>query len=170
MNLLRQQALYVGIFLAAVFAVAVGAEAGQDRGGPPRGPDVERLAAELDLDADQQSRLEAIFDDTRSQLMALRDDVRASGGPPDATTRAEAERIREETDARVAEVLDTTPEEISCVLNLTGLELGYWDVVVQNPDGQQGILAEGFHVLPPITWSDAERLTSTPSTSGLPSI
>ena len=106
MNLLRQQALYVGIFLAAVFAVAVGAEAGQDRGGPPRGPDVERLAAELDLDADQQSRLEAIFDDTRSQLMALRDDVRASGGPPDATTRAEAERIREETDARVAEVLD----------------------------------------------------------------
>ena len=106
MNLLRLQALYVGLFLAAVFAVAIGAEAGQNRGGPPRGPDIEQLAAEPDLDADQQTRLQAIFDGSRSRLMTLRDDVRASGGRPSAETRAEAERIREQTDSQIAQVLD----------------------------------------------------------------
>jgi trimeric autotransporter adhesin len=41
---------------------------------------------------------------------------------------------------------------IDCLLNLTNLDPGAWDVIVTNPDGQSGILPGGFTVLsrPPV--------------------
>lgn len=44
---------------------------------PPRGPHVDRLKVlteKLDLTADQQAKVKAVLDDTRKQMLALRDD------------------------------------------------------------------------------------------------
>ena len=40
---------------------------------------------------------------------------------------------------------------ITCTFPITGAEAGRWDVVVTNPDGQEGILAGGFTVTVPFT-------------------
>ena len=41
--------------------------------------------------------------------------------------------------------LSTT--QITCTLPITGAEAGRWDVVVVNPDGQEGVLADGFTII-----------------------
>ncbi len=47
---------------------------------------------------------------------------------------------------------------ITCQFDLTGAELGAWDVVVTNPDGQSAMLAAGFRVTLP-SWYLAEGCT-----------
>jgi len=41
----------------------------------------------------------------------------------------------------------TGPAHITCTLPITGAEAGPWDVVVVNPDGQEGVLADGFTII-----------------------
>ena len=108
MKLLTQQSLYVAIFLAAALALTAGASAGERPGGP-RGPDVDRLAAELDLSDEQTTEIEQILADARQSHEALR---ASSGhtGRPSPELREEAMAIREETHARIAEVL--TPDQL----------------------------------------------------------
>ena len=47
--------------------------------------------------------------------------------------------------------------QLTCWLDLTGREAGSWNVVVTNPDGQEGILPGGFSVFP--------QLPTTPPTT-----
>jgi len=49
--------------------------------------------------------------------------------------------------ATVVTVVDNT--QITCTLPITGAEPGGWDVVVINPDGQEGVLANGFTITAP---------------------
>ncbi|RIK69205.1 MAG: hypothetical protein DCC65_00200 [Planctomycetota bacterium] len=39
-----------------------------------------------------------------------------------------------------------SPSQITCAFNLSGVEVGLWDVVVINPDAQSATLANGFQV------------------------
>ncbi|MBN1490423.1 MAG: choice-of-anchor J domain-containing protein [Phycisphaerae bacterium] len=48
-------------------------------------------------------------------------------------------------DATNVTVVD--PTRITCTFNLTGAEIGVWDVVVTNPDAQFAILSSGFSVI-----------------------
>ncbi len=49
--------------------------------------------------------------------------------------------------------LQITPDFIRARLNLTGLAAGSWHVQLTNPDGQTGILSNGFTVIGPL-WQD----------------
>lgn len=110
MKLLTQQSLFVALFLAAALALTAGASAGERQGGP-RGPDVERLAAELGLSDAQTAEVEQILAAARQRHEALRSSARSSSsGRPSAEQRSEAMAIREDTEARIAEVL--TPEQL----------------------------------------------------------
>jgi PGF-pre-PGF domain-containing protein len=51
--------------------------------------------------------------------------------------------------------------QITCSLPITGVEAGRWDVVVTNPDGQEGVFMDGFIVTFP-----APTLITTPATTG----
>jgi HlyD family secretion protein len=62
----------------------------------------ERLVKELKLDAEQQSRLDAIFADQREKMQALRD-------VGEADRRKQFERVRGESRAKIAEMLN--PEQ-----------------------------------------------------------
>lgn len=42
-------------------------------------------------------------------------------------------------------------ERIVCEFNLSGVDDGYWDVYVENPDGQSATLADGFQVTQGVT-------------------
>lgn len=55
-------------------------------------------------------------------------------------------------------VVDAT--KITCILNITGLVTGAWNVAVVNPDGQSGLLANGFTVK---TWAMAGLLVNYPN-------
>ena len=75
-----------------------GERQGQGGGGGGRGSGEqmkERLTKALDLTTDQQAKLDAIFSDTRQQMMALSEQDRQSKGP----------RIREAARARIREML-----------------------------------------------------------------
>jgi hypothetical protein len=61
-------------------------------------------------------------------------------------------------------VIVSSPESITCDLNLGGGPPGHWDVVVRNFDGQEGRLVAGFLVLPG-PWGPDTRLTSNTSKS-----
>jgi Divergent InlB B-repeat domain len=39
-----------------------------------------------------------------------------------------------------------SPNKITCNLNLTGAPLGKYDVIVRNPDGDEGVLSRGFSI------------------------
>ena len=103
MKLFTQQSLYVALFLAAALALTAGASAGERQGGP-RGPDAQRLAAELGLSDAQISEVEQILADARQRHEALR---ARSGktGRPSLEVREQAKAIRDDTTARIAEVL-----------------------------------------------------------------
>jgi HlyD family secretion protein len=62
----------------------------------------ERLTKELDLDAGQQAKVEAILNETRDRIRAL--DIEDK-----AARRQQAERLRAESRARIAEILN--PEQ-----------------------------------------------------------
>ena len=62
----------------------------------------ERLVKELKLDAEQQSRLDAIFADQRQKMQALREGA-------EADRRKQFERVRAESRAKIAEMLN--PEQ-----------------------------------------------------------
>ena len=108
MKLLTQQSLYVALFLAAALALSAGAGAGERPSGP-RGPDAERLAAELGLSDEQTTEIEQILNDARQSHEALR--ARSgTGGRPSPELREEAMAIRDEAKARIADVL--TPAQL----------------------------------------------------------
>jgi Spy/CpxP family protein refolding chaperone len=111
MKLFTQQSFYVAAFLVAALAITAGASAGERQGGP-RGPNVERLAVELDLSEAQTTEIEQIVADARERHEALRSSARSgTSGRPSPERRAEARALRDETQARIAEVL--TPEQLA---------------------------------------------------------
>lgn len=111
MKLFTQQSFYVAAFLAAALAITAGASAGERQGGP-RGPNAERLATELGLDDAQTTEIEQILADARERREALRNSARGStSGHPSSEHRAGARALRDETKARIAEVL--TPEQLA---------------------------------------------------------
>jgi Spy/CpxP family protein refolding chaperone len=111
MKLFTQQSFYVAVFLAAALATTAGASAGERQGGP-RGPNAEHLAAELGLSEAQTVEIEQILDDARERHEALRSSARGStSGRPSPELRAEAMALRDETQARIAEVL--TPDQLA---------------------------------------------------------
>jgi hypothetical protein len=48
---------------------------------------------------------------------------------------------------------------ITCTVDLEGVQLGSWDVTVENPDGKTDTLASAFEVMPMRIWEDDVRLT-----------
>ena len=53
---------------------------------------------------------------------------------------------------------------ISCMFDLTGLETGYWNIVVTNPDGQDDLFVNGFSIVP--TDVPAVSPTQSPQATG----
>jgi HlyD family secretion protein len=74
-------------------------EGGQQAGAATR----ERLTKELQLDAGQQAKLEAILNETRDRIRAIATEDKGE-------RRKQAERLRAESRARIAEIL--TPEQL----------------------------------------------------------
>jgi HlyD family secretion protein len=76
---------------------------GKGKGGGQGGEAMrERLIKELNLNADQQSKLETILNDTRERIRGLTEEDKGE-------RRKQAERLRAESRARIAEIL--TPEQ-----------------------------------------------------------
>jgi hypothetical protein len=69
-----------------------------------------------------------------------------------------------EPDVVATDVVVVSPETLSCNIDLGGAALGYWDLVVSNPGGQDSVLPSGFVVQAGL-WEDEVRLTYTDSTS-----
>lgn len=99
------------IFLLAVSMLTIGAFAQQNP--PPPGPQgggrgpmsvddqVKNLADRLNLTADQQAKIKPILEDSRSQMMKIRQDDSLS--PEDK--RAKGRELREATNRKIREVL-----------------------------------------------------------------
>ncbi len=51
--------------------------------------------------------------------------------------------------------------QIACSLPITGTEAGTWDVVITNPDGQEGVLANGFTITAPAPTTIPVTTTTT---------
>lgn len=84
-------------------AAAPAAEpAGKGGGGPQAGQARERLTKELNLNAEQQAKVEAIFNETR-------DKIRATVTEDQNERRRQSEKLRADSRARIAEVLN--PEQ-----------------------------------------------------------
>ncbi len=81
-------------------------------------------------------------------------DLSGSEFDPDASVWLEMEG---ENNARAKDLVIESPTKITCDFSLTAKAPGYWDVVVQNPDGRRGVLPGGFEVLPSL-WNDDVRL------------
>jgi HlyD family secretion protein len=84
---------------------ASGAQApgGEAKGGPQAGEALrQRLVAELGLNAEQQAKLEEILRDTRERIRSIQTEDKAE-------RRRQSERMRAESRARIAEILD--PEQ-----------------------------------------------------------
>ena len=72
-----------------------------------------------------------------------------------------------EPDIAATNITIASPESITCYFDLTDVAVGYWDVVVENGDGQQDILEDGFTVLAlpivdlidPESWEVGETVT-----------
>lgn len=85
-------------------ASAAAAEQGEKGGGRQAGQAAarERLVTELKLDAEQQAKLEAIFNETRDRIRALTTEGQSE-------RRKQVERLRAESRVRIAEILN--PEQ-----------------------------------------------------------
>ncbi|MDD1719584.1 MAG: Ig-like domain-containing protein, partial [Methanoregulaceae archaeon] len=59
-----------------------------------------------------------------------------------------------------------SPTQITCRLDITGKQPGNWDVVVTNHDGQGGVLAGGFEVLPDNSTTTALTTSRNRTVSG----
>jgi len=55
-----------------------------------------------------------------------------------------------QTDITATNVIVVSASKITCTFDLTGVELGLWDVYVENPDTQNDTLEGGFTVLVPV--------------------
>ncbi len=101
------------LLVAVMLGVAIPAAAQErgKRGGPPGDPTahIDQLIDELDLSADQASQVRPILEESMNQRRALFEGARTGEGRPDRSQmqalRPEMEAIREQTDARLAEVL-----------------------------------------------------------------
>jgi len=81
----------------------VQAPGGEAKGGPQAGEALrKRLVAELGLNAEQQAKLEEILRDTRERIRSIQTEDKAE-------RRRQSERMRAESRARIAEILD--PEQ-----------------------------------------------------------
>jgi Spy/CpxP family protein refolding chaperone len=69
--------------------------------GPRRGDMTAMMTKQLDLTPDQQTKVKAINDDSRSQMMALRDDT----STPQADKRAKMMDIRKSSDDKIRSLL-----------------------------------------------------------------
>jgi len=69
--------------------------------------------------------------------------ISGSGFHPNATVKISR---ASHADIVATDVTVTEPDQISCTLDLTGADPGFWDVVVTNDDGQSGALPGGFEV------------------------
>ena len=71
-----------------------------------------------------------------------------SGFVPGATVAVSREGS---PDINASNVAVTSPNALSCVIDVSGATPGLWDVTVRNPDGQSGTLSKGFAVTIPDT-------------------
>jgi hypothetical protein len=53
-------------------------------------------------------------------------------------------RMEGQEDIEATNVSVESPTRISATFDIAGVQVGRWDVVVRNPDGQEGVLEEGF--------------------------
>jgi len=84
-------------------ASGVQAPGGEAKGGPQAGEALrQRLVAEVGLNAKQQAKLEEILRDTRERIRSIQTEDKAE-------RRRQSERMRAESRARIAEILD--PEQ-----------------------------------------------------------
>jgi len=86
---------------------------GPPPGGPPRGgPPIERIAQDLNLDETQKAEVKRILDAQRAKHEAAREQLRASGQPPDRETmRAQMAQDEQELETQLSTVL--TPEQLT---------------------------------------------------------
>lgn len=104
-NLMRTAAL---LLCSASLALPAMAQGGQTNDGPPQGPGgmrgpaarLEMMQKELSLTPDQTTKVKAILDDERSQMMAARNDN--SGG------REKMMEIRKASNEKIKALLDAT--------------------------------------------------------------
>jgi hypothetical protein len=61
-------------------------------------------------------------------------------------------------DITPSDITFQSPESIMCSIDLSGVEMGAWDVVIENIDAQRDTLSSGFLVAPG-AWDDETRLT-----------
>jgi len=76
--------------------------AGAPPGGPPRGPPIERIAKDLNLDANQQTEVKRILEAQRARMDAERQQFEASGTRP---SREEMQAKHEQMDAELHQQL-----------------------------------------------------------------
>lgn len=110
----------------------VGGLPGGPGGGPPSVAQIrERLVKTLELSADQQARLDPILEDTRQQMLALRGE-----SLPDRERQNRARKIREDSRARIREILTAEQRERydRMVAERSGAQMGR--VFVPGPDGK----------------------------------
>jgi hypothetical protein len=69
-----------------------------------------------------------------------------------------------ESDLVASNVIVESSTKMTCDISLSGAAEGYWDVVVENPDGQMDTLVSGFLVVPG-PWTSDTRLTVDSSDS-----
>ncbi|MBU1670274.1 MAG: right-handed parallel beta-helix repeat-containing protein [Actinobacteria bacterium] len=68
--------------------------------------------------------------------------ITGAGFSPGATVKL----VRYNETIQASRIDELTPTSISCTFDLRGARQGYWDVVVTNPDGGFGTLADGFRI------------------------
>jgi len=75
-------------------------------------------------------------------------DLHGTGFWTTGTTTVNLTRAGHANITTTTTALSTT--QIACTLPITGAEAGAWDVVVTNPDGQEGVLTGGFTITAPV--------------------
>jgi hypothetical protein len=71
-------------------------------------------------------------------------------------------------DVNATDVMVVSETRITCDFDLTAADSGYWDVVVQNLDGQTEILGNGFRVIPlPAPQTEAIQPAAWPTGEGV---
>ena len=88
------------ILLLACLTVQVNAQPAAE---PPRGPNMERLTAQLDLSVEQAPEVESILSSQGKKSRALFEQARSQGGG--AGVRDELMKLRDETSAMLGNIL-----------------------------------------------------------------
>jgi len=92
------------LLLAALISTMACADppAGPPPGGPPRGPPIERIAKDLNLDANQTTEVKRILEAQRAKMDSERQQFEASDARP---SREEMHAIHEQMDADLRQQL-----------------------------------------------------------------